>query len=103
MVLGITMIKTVPEYEKAIYESIKETEGFKEIYHLFGEYDFFVVLEACDRKGLGHILDQVRSSRYVLDTWPLLVSRDSDSLIRENATLPEMKTLFSQASGLAAG
>ena len=103
MVIGITMKKIVPGYEKAIYESLKDAEGFKKIYHLFGEFDFFVVLEASDRKGLAHILEKVQSSRYILDTWPLLVSKDGDNLVCRNAPLPVMETSYAQASGLAAG
>lgn len=103
MVIGITMIKTVPGYEKAIYESFRDAEGFKKVYHLFGEYDFFLVLEASNSKGLAHLLEQVKSSMYILDAWPLLVSKDGESNDWRNASLSAMGTSFSQASGLAAG
>ena len=103
MVIGITMIKTVPGYEKVIYESLRETKGFKKIYHLFGEFDFLVVLEASDGESLNYILEHLQSSRYILNAWPLLISKDDDSIIRENASLPAMDTAFIRTSGVAAG
>jgi hypothetical protein len=45
----------------------------------------------------------VQSSRYILDTWPLLVSKDGDNLVCRNSPLPVMETSSAQASGLAAG
>ncbi|MDD1761025.1 MAG: Lrp/AsnC ligand binding domain-containing protein [Methanothrix sp.] len=97
MVIGITMIKIVPGHEKASYDSLKETDGVKEIYHLFGEYDFFLILEAADRTGLSGLLEEVKSDRYILDSWPLLVSRESD-----NAIHPSIGMTFTSAGELAA-
>lgn len=51
MVIGITMIKIVPGHEKASYDALREIEGLKTIYNLFGEFDFFLILEALDRTG----------------------------------------------------
>jgi len=42
MVIGITMIKTAPDQEKAGFDALRETEGVKEIYNLFGEFDLFL-------------------------------------------------------------
>jgi len=96
MVIGITMIKIVPGHEKASYDSLRGTEGVKEIYHLFGEYDFFLILEAADLTGLFDLLEEVRSDRYVLDAWSLLVSREYD-----NAVHPGIGMTFSSAGELA--
>ena len=52
MVIGITMIKTAPDQEKAGFDALRETEGVKEIYNLFGEFDLFLILEALDRARL---------------------------------------------------
>ena len=62
MVIGITMIKTMPGYEKLIYESLRETEGFKKIYHLFGEFDFLVVLEASNGESINYVWSRCRAA-----------------------------------------
>ena len=66
MVIGITMIKIVPDHEKAGYDALSEIEGVKEIYHLFGEFDLFLILEALDRAKLDQLLEEIRIQRYVL-------------------------------------
>ncbi len=93
MVIGITMLKTVPDHEKASYNALREIDGIKEIYHLFGEFDFFLILEALDRAGLSLLLEEIRGQRYVLDTWSLLVSKEE--------SLPSVGMAFSQLRGLA--
>ena len=77
MVIGITMIKIVPDHEKAGYDALREIEGVKEIYHLFGEFDLFLILEALDRAKLIQLLEEIRIQRCVLDTWSLLVSEEA--------------------------
>jgi hypothetical protein len=96
MVIGITMIKIVPGHEKASYAALRETEGVKEIYHLFGEFDFFLILEALDRTRLSQILEEIRIQRYVFDTWSLLVSKEG-----RHAIHPDTCMSFSQMGELA--
>jgi len=93
MVIGITMIKTAPDEEKAGFDALRETKGVKEIYNLFGEFDLFLILEALDRARLNLLLEEIRDRRYVLDTWPLLVSREE--------SLPDGKMAFSKGREMA--
>lgn len=88
MVLGITMIKVMLDHEKESYHALKETEGVKEIYHLFGEFDFFVILEAEDQTGLAGLLEKIQALIFVEDTWPLLVSNDEHISDLEIANSP---------------
>jgi len=44
MVIGITMVKVMPGQERLVYCSLKGKDGIQDVYHIFGEYDFFVVL-----------------------------------------------------------
>jgi hypothetical protein len=97
MVIGITMIKIVPDHEKASYVALREIEGVKEIYHLFGEFDFFLILEALDLIGLSQLLEEIRIQRYVLDTWQLLVSKEGPQAVH-----PDISLSFSQVGELAA-
>ena len=46
MVIGITMVKVMPGQERLVYFSLKGKDGILDVYHIFGEYDFFVVLQA---------------------------------------------------------
>lgn len=68
MVIGITMIKIAPDHEKASYDALRGIYGVKDIYHLFGEFDFFLILEALDRASLSHIMKDILIQQYVLDT-----------------------------------
>jgi len=74
MVIGITMLKVMPGQEKACYDALRHAAGMKEIYHLFGEFDFFLILEAADKKDLILLLEDIRARKHVLGTWSLLVS-----------------------------
>jgi hypothetical protein len=96
MVIGITMIKIVPGNEKASYDALRDIEGVKEIYHLFGEFDFFLILEALDRTRLSLLLEEIRIQRYVFDTWSLLVSKEG-----RQAIYPDIGLAFSQVGELA--
>ena len=95
MIIGITMIKIVPDHEKAGYDALREIEGVKEIYHLFGEFDLFLILEALDRAKLDQLLEEIRIQRCVLDTWSLLVSEEAPGIH------PDIGMAFSQAGELA--
>ena len=76
MVFGVTMVKIIPDHEKEIYNALRERDDIAEVYNLFGEYDLLVILEARHKAELRRILKEIRGLSYVLDTWPLLVSRD---------------------------
>ncbi len=93
MVIGITMLKVVPGKENVCYDALRHAVGIKEIYHLFGEFDFFLILEALDKKELILLLEDIREQKYVLDTWSLLVS--------DNESLPAVGQSFSQGRVLA--
>lgn len=88
MVIGITMIKVMPEQEKSVYHALKEIDGIKEIYHIFGGFDFFVIMEAEGKVRLNHLLEAISDRREVTEIWPLLISKDE--------CIPEIETAFLQ-------
>lgn len=94
MVIGITMVKVVPGREKTVYHALREIEGIKEVYHLFGEYDFFVIMDANSKAMLTYLIEMIRDLGGVVETWPLLISRDE--------SLSELETISSQM-GAAVG
>lgn len=89
MVVGITMIKVLPEQERAAYHALREMDGIKEVYHLFGEFDFFVVMKADGKARLNRLLEEISDRREVTGTWPLLISNDE--------SFPETEIAFLQA------
>ena len=95
MVIGITMIKTGPDQEKAGFDALSKTEGVKEIYNLIGEFDLFLILEALDRAKLNLLQEEISNQRYVLDAWPLLVSIEE--------SLPDFRMAFPQGREMAVG
>ena len=45
MVVGVTMVNVVPGEERYVYRTLLELSGIREVYHVFGEYDFVVIIE----------------------------------------------------------
>jgi DNA-binding Lrp family transcriptional regulator len=65
MVLAISLIKVVPDHEKIVYHALKDVEGVRNLYHIFGEHDFFMTIEASDMSNLGKILAHIKEMCYV--------------------------------------
>ena len=68
MVVGITMINVLPGYEKAAYRELKNIEGIKDVYHVFGEYDFVIIIDVEDLTILNDVVDRIRESENVTAT-----------------------------------
>lgn len=68
MVVGITMINVLPGYEKAAYRELKNIEGIKDVYHVFGEYDFVIIIDVEDMNILNDVVDRIRESETVITT-----------------------------------
>jgi DNA-binding Lrp family transcriptional regulator len=60
MVIGVTMVKVVPGQEKTVYNSLQEIDGIKDVYHVFGEYDFVVIIEVEGLSMLNRLVDVIR-------------------------------------------
>ena len=43
--IGIAVVKVVPGQESSVYSSLKGKEGILNLYHVSGEYDFFLVVK----------------------------------------------------------
>lgn len=68
MVIGVTMINVLPGYEKAAYRELKNIEGIKDVYHVFGEYDFVIIIDVEDLTVLNDVVDKIRESENVKAT-----------------------------------
>lgn len=60
MVIGVTMVKVVPGEEKTAYGSLQNVDGIKDVYHVFGEFDFVVIMEVEGLSTLNQLVDTIR-------------------------------------------
>ncbi len=88
MVIGVTMVKVVPGQERSVYCALKRRDGIMDVYHVFGEYDFFVVLQAEGLGELDEIMEDIKEAHDVILARTILVGWDSG--LREQATVGVM-------------
>jgi hypothetical protein len=66
MIIGIAMVKVMPGQERSIYVSLKGKEGILDLYHIFGEYDFFLIMQAESLAKLNWLMKDIQECRYVI-------------------------------------
>ena len=62
------MVKVLPGQEKSVYCSLKGNEGILDLYHVFGEYDFFLIMQAESLAKLNRLMEDIREIRHVITT-----------------------------------
>ena len=73
------MIKVRSDKERLVYADLKKRPEVRDVYRLFGEYDFFLVMQADGEKRLGQMLSQIKEGENVIKTGPVLFTVvDSD-------------------------
>ena len=75
MVLAFSLIKVSPDREKAVYRDLKEVDGVKNLYHIFGDHDLLLILEAESSSQLREVLDNMEKIRFVVDVKTILVAK----------------------------
>lgn len=73
MVIGITMVRVMPGQERSVYCSLKGKDGILDVYHIFGEYDFFVVLQSDSRFKLRELVENIQETHDVILARTILV------------------------------
>ena len=68
MVIGIAMVKVVPGQERSVYCSLKGKEGILDLYHVFGDYDFFLIMRAESLAKLNGLMEEIQESHHVVMT-----------------------------------
>lgn len=68
MVIGVTMVNVAPGMEKDVYVQIKGKKDVREVYHVFGEFDFVVIIETQSLSDLNKLVDEIRSIEGVTKT-----------------------------------
>ena len=74
MVLAISLIKAVPGQEKTVYRVLKELDGVKNLYQIFGDHDLLLILEAENRNKIRKILNDVEGVSFVNAVKTMLVA-----------------------------
>jgi hypothetical protein len=72
------MIKVRSGQERSVYADLKKRPGVRDVYRLFGEYNFFLVMQADGKNGLGQMLSLIKEEESVIKTGPVLFTVDSD-------------------------
>jgi len=68
MVIGVTMVNVMPGSEKTTYVEIKKMRNVRDIYHVFGEFDFVVIIETNSLSELNKTVDEIRAIEGVTKT-----------------------------------
>ena len=77
MVIAVAMVGVTPGCERSAYYSLKNKDEVMDIYHVFGEYDFFMILQADGLIKLNEIIDNVHSMHGIAAVRTILVGWDS--------------------------
>ncbi len=77
MVLGLTMIKIRPGFEKLAKADLQKRPEIRDIYNLFGEFDFFLIVQAERRNVFNQILEDINAEEYIVGTGPMLFTEDT--------------------------
>lgn len=72
------MIKVRSGQERSAYAYLQQRPEVRDVYRLFGEYDFFLVMQADGKSGLGQMLSQIEEEQKVIETGPVFFTTDSD-------------------------
>jgi DNA-binding Lrp family transcriptional regulator len=66
MVIGTAIVKVMPGQERSVYCSLKGKRGILDLYHVFGEYDFFLIMQAESLAKLNGLMEDLQEDRRVI-------------------------------------
>jgi DNA-binding Lrp family transcriptional regulator len=66
MVISIAMVKVLPGQERSTYCSFRRKKGILDIYHVFGEYDLFLIMQAESLAKLNGLMEDIQESHHVI-------------------------------------
>jgi DNA-binding Lrp family transcriptional regulator len=68
MVIGVTMVNVSPGNEKKVYNDVKKMKNIRDIYHVFGEFDFVIIIQADSLSDLNKTVDTIRELEGITKT-----------------------------------
>ena len=79
MVVGVTLVNVVPGHERSVFDALQDISGIRELYHVFGEYDFLVIAEVEGLLLLSKTVDKIRDVEGVTTTHTVVGAELADS------------------------
>ena len=79
MVVGVTLVNVVPGFERSVFDVLRTMPRIRELYHVFGEYDFLVILEVESLPVLSKKVDEIRTVEGVTTTHTVVGAELPDS------------------------
>ncbi len=70
------MIKVRSDDERSVYADLQKRPEVKDVYRLFGEYNFFLVIQAAERARFERVLKEIEAEEKVIGTGPILLTAD---------------------------
>lgn len=80
IVIGLTMIKVSSGQERSVYDDLQKRPEIRDVYRLFGEYSFFLVMQAEERNGLSRMLSEIKERENVIKSGPVLLTAECDGM-----------------------
>ena len=77
VVMGVIMIKVVPGQERFVYSSLKTRDETLDVYHVFGEYDFIVMLQTESINKLNQFMERIQEMNGTITTKTIVIKWDS--------------------------
>jgi uncharacterized protein with GYD domain len=77
MVTAVAIVGVTPGRERSIYYNLKNNDGVLDIYHIFGEYDFLMILQADGLQELNQLVDSILGMRGITVIRTILIGWDS--------------------------
>ena len=68
MVIGVTMITVIPGEERSVYNVLIKVPGVREVFHVFGEYDFIAIIDVGSLSEINKTVDTIRENEQVSST-----------------------------------
>ena len=79
VVVGVTLVNVVPGQERSVFNRLGEIPGIRELHHVFGEYDFLVIIEVDGLPLLSKTVDVIRDVDGVKTTHTVVGAELSDT------------------------
>jgi DNA-binding Lrp family transcriptional regulator len=74
------MIKVSSGQERSVYDHLQKRPEIRDVYRLFGEYSFFLVMQAEERNGLSRMLSEIKERENVIKSGPVLLTAECDGM-----------------------
>ncbi len=68
MVIGFAMVNVVRGTEYEVWQELVKIDGVTRVVHVFGEFDYIVIIEVNELSELNHAVDDIRLIQGVTTT-----------------------------------